>query len=100
MRWLGRTLAIAWTSRWLPVEQEYRRHCCQRSTDLQSKDESSLTWCLRYPLEGEKEHNRYLSGHEELPDVRGTALIWLRRGAVCGEEDQYGGERDEGHCHG
>jgi len=64
---------------------------------LQSENEPSAFGLPRKPSKSIERHERNLPGHEDLPDVRGGALVGLAGYAENGDVREHGGECGERH---
>jgi hypothetical protein len=78
------------------MEKKDGGHCYQRGSGLQRKYLQSLSRRPRQPLDREVRHDRYLSSHQDLPQVRSGAFIGLAGNAEqcnVANHNPQGGER-------
>jgi len=59
------------------VEEENGCKRCERGPDLQYQYKQRWSWSPREPPDREERHDRYLTTHQQLPDMGGRALVSL-----------------------
>ena len=84
------------------TEEEDGCHGGERGSGLEGEDAQGLFWSAWKPLDREEQQYGELSGHEDLPEMGGGALVGLADNAVSSvkdavdrgsAQDSYGGER-------